>query len=69
MSSSRFTTPFQNIHVPSSFHLYVKSISQQQPSAIASPRMERKNMKYLGLLSNEWLQACGKLSKHHPTNS
>lgn len=52
MSSSRFTVPFQNIHVPSSFHLYVKPISQQQPSATVSPRMERKNIKYLGLLSN-----------------
>lgn len=65
MLSSRFAVTFQNTHVPSSLHLYVKSISQQQPSATVSPKLERKNMKYSSLLSNGWLQAHGKLSKHH----
>lgn len=65
MFSSRFAVTFQNTHVPSSFHLYVISISQQQPAATVSPKLERKNMKYSSLLSNGWLEAHGKLSKHH----
>lgn len=64
MFSSRFAIAFQNTHVPSPVYLYVKSISQQQPSATVSPKLEGKNMKYSGLLSNRWLQAHGKLSKH-----
>lgn len=62
MFSSRFAITAQNTHVPSSFHLKVKSIAQQQPSATVSPKLERGNMKYSGLLSNGWLQALGKSS-------